>query len=135
MSCEPRNDVPPEVRRALQEQFPNVNIVSVDALPPEARQRADDVQQKLAELLAAGRCLECGTQIPGWPDDEEALQDWDLPCDWYTLTDAEDEPTAWLCPTCHAEESVWRQLWQAYGWWVLGCLAAVLGGLLGWLSL
>lgn len=97
-------DVPPELRQALEEQFPGLEIRCLgdgEKLPPEIEDQLNRIMRHAAETFVAGKCVDCGKQIPGeWPPANNTL-----PEGWQILTDlASGEPSAIQCPECDQKE-------------------------------
>lgn len=106
-----REDLPPELAEQvvaeLQAMHPGYTVSFAgdrpfEELPPAIR----DEIQRLERALYAGQCLDCGAQMPDFPQPPAELpDDWQPPVGWTWFKDHEGAITAWQCPACDAQET------------------------------
>lgn len=113
-----RDDMDPELLEVIEKMFaemhPGMKVVfagdlpgAPDSIPEELKQNLEAVRQKFEDDFVAGKCTDCGEQIPDWEarmnsDDD----DYFLPEGWGLLTAGENaswwaNPPRLLCPPCN----------------------------------
>ncbi len=101
-----RDDIPPEVIEEMERRFPGMKIVCVGdrpvgSDPSEADEAIGKLEQDMARSLCEGVCLNCGKQMPGFPQCEEDWDAWQPPKGWGWIEDSDGNPMHWECPECH----------------------------------
>lgn len=104
-----RDDIPYEdaegIVAELKAMYPGMEVVFAGDMPEDRRTpeltaamaALEDMHRKLREN---GQCIDCGRQMPGWPDPTaEELAKWPT----FTKTPT-DELMGYQCPECDAAE-------------------------------
>lgn len=98
-----RDDASDELLNDLAEKFPGFKIVfagdNENSLPQETLDAIKLLDEMHENSLNNGSCIDCGAQMPGWPEISVITEGWK-----YFTEVGEDDPIAYICPACDEAE-------------------------------
>ena len=102
-------DLPQELIEQIQEQFPGMEIKfagdNPQEIPEEAKAFMEKMQIKMKADFAQGLCTDCNKPMPGFPKKEEDWEGWAPAENWTWFNGPDENPIAWQCPECDANDS------------------------------
>lgn len=113
-----RDDVPydhvEKIIQQLKEAEPGMELVFAgdvppDQLPEEVKLAIEYINTQYQTSREEGRCVDCGGQMPGWPDEviDVEKRTFNLPAGWQTFEMSGNEElgvAAFQCPDCDLKE-------------------------------